>query len=169
MSERRAQSYHVRSSDWGSVPGRGITVLVPAPFDRHAAGDVLTIYTSGFKEAPHKETAGHFTVTGREGSVGSTLTALIVRPAKLEEVHPPKPDPTTMTEGERLKEASRQASRILLDLAGCIGMDRNGVNRLREKVRRLDATIAGIEYEPDCDHRWDWPDGTTRHGRPPAS
>ncbi|MDH2310791.1 hypothetical protein [Methylobacterium brachiatum] len=73
-----------------------------------------------------------------------------------------------MSEAERLKEASRQACAILGDLAGCIGMDRNSVNELRDKVRRLKATIVGIEFEPECEHRWDWPDGTTRHERPPG-
>lgn len=72
-----------------------------------------------------------------------------------------------MTEAERIKEASRQAYAILSHMAGCIGMDRNAVNELRNEIHRLKAIIVGIEYEPDCEHRWDWPDGTTRHGRPP--
>lgn len=101
------------------------------------------------------ETAEHWKVVGVEGTVNGSMTSLLVHRAKLEEILPPEPDPTTMSEAERLKEASRQAYDILRDLAGCIGMDRNGVNGLRDKVRRLKATIVGIEFEPDCDHRWD--------------
>lgn len=69
---------------------------------------------------------------------------------------------------DRLAEAETLIYAICQDLAGCIGLERNGVNELRDKLYRLKATIVGIEYEPDCDHRWDWPDGTTRHGRPPT-
>ncbi|MEH3065295.1 MAG: hypothetical protein PGN33_21960 [Methylobacterium radiotolerans] len=157
------RSYTVRASDWHDAVGRGRIVLVPAPRERHAIGEVISIHTEG-DEGP----AQWQVITGREGSVGISMTVLQVRPARPEEIPAPEPDPTTMTEAERIKEASRQAYAILSGLAGCISMDRNAVNELRNEIRRLKATIVGIEYEPDCDHRWDWPDGTTRHGRPPA-
>ncbi|CAA2104546.1 MULTISPECIES: hypothetical protein [Methylobacterium] len=167
MNGRGMQSYRVKATDWRRMPGQGTVVLIRAPFDRHAVGDVITIYTEGVGEDAGRETAGHWKVTGKEGSVGFAMSALIVRLAKLEEVHSPEPDPTTMSEADRLKEAARQIYAITGHLAGCIGLERNGVNELRDKLYRLKATIVGIEFEPDCEHRWDWPDGTTRHGRPP--
>lgn len=169
MTGRTSHSYWVKATDWYDLSGRGRVVLVRAPFNRHASGDVILVYTQGVGEAAHLETAEHWKVVGVEGTVNGSMTGLLVRRAKLEEIFPPEPDPTTMSEAERLKEASRQAYAILGDLAGCIGLERNGVNRLRDKIGKLNATIVGIEFEPDCEHRWDWPDGTTRHGRPPAS
>lgn len=85
--------------------------------------------------------------------MGASMTASLVRRATLEEIFPPEPYPTTLSQGERLTEASRQVYEILRDLAGCISQDRNGVNELRGKVRRLNATILGIEFEPDCEYR----------------
>lgn len=169
MTGRTSHSYWVKATDWHDLSGRERGVVVRAPWDRHAPGDVVLVYTQGVGKAAHLETAEHWNVVGKEGSVGASMTALVVRRAKLEEIFPPEPAPSTMSDSERLKESSRQAYDILRDLAGCIGMDRNGVNELRDKVRCLRATIVGIEFDPDCDHRWDWPDGTTRHGRPPAS
>lgn len=169
MTTQTTHTYRVKTTDWHNIAGRGRIILVRAPFGRHTTGDVVLIYTQGVGEAAHLETAEHWMVVGIEGTVNGSMTSLVVRRAKLEEVFPPEPDPTTMSETDRMKEASRQAYAILSDLAGCIGMERNAVNELRDKVSRLKATIVGIEYEPDCDHRWDWPDGTTRHGRPPAA
>jgi hypothetical protein len=166
MTGRASHSYWVKATDWHNIAGRGRLVLVRPPFDRHRTDDVVLIYTQGVGEAAHLEAAEHWKVIGIEGTVNGSMTGLAVRRAKLAEVFPPGPDPTTMTVLERIKEAERHAYAILSDLAGCVGMERKGVNELRDKVRRLTATIVGIEFEPDCEHRWDWPDGTTRHGRP---
>ncbi|GJD43197.1 hypothetical protein AFCDBAGC_1044 [Methylobacterium cerastii] len=116
MAERTTHSYRVKTTDWHTLAGRGRGVLVKATWDRHKIGDVVLIYTQGVGEASHLEAAEHWKVIGKEGSVGASLTALIVRRAKLEEVLPPELDPTTMTEPERMKEASRQVYEILSDL-----------------------------------------------------
>jgi hypothetical protein len=164
MGKRDQHTYQVDGDHWHKVPGRGWFIVVRAPFERHATGDVILIGTKG-----EKTNWDHWFVTAVEGSIGSDLTALLVKIATADEIPAPEPDPTTMTVPERLKEAERQAYAILGDLAGCVGIERNAVNQFRDKVRRLKATIVGIEFEPDCDHRWDWPDGTTRHGRPPEA
>lgn len=80
MSGCTMKTYCVRASDWHDVPGRGRLLLVPAPYNRHAIGEVISIHTQG------EDGAQWQVITGREGSVGMSRTALVVRPAQPEEI-----------------------------------------------------------------------------------
>jgi hypothetical protein len=76
MNGRSMHSYKVKATDWRRVPGQVPVVLVRAPFDRHAVGDVITIYTQAVSDGMAK--AGHARLTDAYGNrffeVGDLIT-----------------------------------------------------------------------------------------------
>lgn len=43
MTGRSTHSYWVKATDWHDLQGRGRGVVVRAPWDRHAVGDVVLV------------------------------------------------------------------------------------------------------------------------------